>query len=85
MEKLRTSSEKNIVINQPITVRRQVQFIQAILVIVGVMLGNSFSQWFYMLDILVGLGLLVSSLTGDCLLEKFFAKFPWNKPIIIKN
>lgn len=85
MEKLRTSGEKDIVIHQPITVRRQVQFIQAILIIVGVMLGNSFSQWLYMLDILVGLELLVSSLTGDCMLEKLFAKFPWNKPIIIKN
>ncbi len=82
MEELQSSSKEIIVINQPITTRQQVQFIQAIFVLVGVMLGNSFSQWFYMLDILVGISLLVASLTGSCLLELMFAKLPWNKPIV---
>lgn len=82
MEKLQSSSEEIIVINQTITARQQVQFVQAVLVLVGVMLGNSFSQWFYMLDILVGISLLVASLTGSCILELTCAKLPWNKPII---
>lgn len=82
MEKLQSTSKDIVVINQSITPRQQVQFIQAIFVLVGIMLGNSFSQWFYMLDILIGISLLIASLTGSCLLEKLFAKLPWNKPII---
>ncbi|TXJ02428.1 MAG: DUF2892 domain-containing protein [Neisseriales bacterium] len=61
-----------------ISPRRQAQFILAISSLVGVILGNSFSQWFYMLDILVGMALLVASLTGGCVLEKIIAKLPWN-------
>lgn len=80
MEELRTSSQESLVLNPTISVVQQVRFIQAILILVGVILGNSFSQWFYMLDIVVGLSLLVASLTGSCLLERLFAKFPWNKP-----
>ncbi|RTL00841.1 MAG: DUF2892 domain-containing protein [Proteobacteria bacterium] len=83
MEKLRTSSQESLVLNQSISVVRQVQFVQAILILVGVILGTSFSQWFYMLDIVVGLSLLIASLTGSCLLEQLFAKFPWNKPFTL--
>lgn len=83
MEKLRTKSEEQLeLLQQPISVERQVQFIQAALILVGVMLGNSFSQWFYMLDIIVGIGLMVTSLTGECFAHKMFARFPWNKPVI---
>ncbi|RTL11982.1 MAG: hypothetical protein EKK54_04835 [Neisseriaceae bacterium] len=68
-------------INMPsheISPRRQAQFILAIASLVGIILGNSFSQWCYMLDILVGMELLVASLTGECILEKIIAKLPWN-------
>lgn len=79
MENVRQSREK-IIIEPAISPIRQVQFIQAILILVGVILGNSVSQWFYMLDIFVGLELLVASLLGESLPEKLFAKFSWNKP-----
>jgi hypothetical protein len=52
---------------------------------VGIILGNSFSQWFYMLDILMGISLLVASLTGSCILENGLAKLPWNKPLLVKK
>lgn len=61
-----------------ISLNRQVQFIQAILILVGIILGSSFSQWCYMLAVISGISLLVASLTGECLLVKLFAKFPWN-------
>lgn len=82
MEKLQTKSKELELLQQPISVERQVQFMQAVLILVGVMLGNSFSQWFYMLPILVGIGLMVTSLTGECFAYKLFAKFPWNKPVV---
>lgn len=84
MEKLRSSNQEVKIIPPAINVRQQVQFIQAIMVLAGIMIGNSFSQWFYMLAVFSGISLLIASLTGECLLEKIFAKFPWNKPLIIK-
>jgi hypothetical protein len=85
MEKLRTSNQKISYVPAAITPRQQAQFIQATLVLVGIILGNSFSQWFYMLDIFMGISLLVASLTGSCLLENGLAKFPWNKPLLVKK
>ena len=48
MEKLRTSNQKVIYVPAAISPRQQAQFIQATLILVGIILGNSFSQWFYM-------------------------------------
>lgn len=85
MEKLRTSNQKVSYVPAAITPRQQAQFIQATLILVGIILGNSFSQWFYMLDIFMGISLLVASLTGSCVLENGLAKFPWNKPLLVKK
>lgn len=85
MEKLRTSNQEVSYVPAAISPRQQAQFIQATLILVGIILGNSFSQWFYMLDIFMGISLLVASLTGSCLLENGLAKFPWNKPLLVKK
>ena len=85
MEKLRTSNQKVTYVPAAISPRQQAQFIQATLVLVGIILGNSFSQWFYMLDIFMGISLLVASLTGGCVLENLLAKLPWNKPLLVKK
>lgn len=85
MEKLRTSNQKVTYVPAAISPRQQAQFIQATLILVGIILGNSFSQWFYMLDILMGISLLVASLTGSCILESGLAKLPWNKPLLVKK
>ena len=78
MDKMQQSNQEVSMPSHNISPRRQAQFILAISSLVGVILGNSFSQWFYMLDILVGMALLIASLTGDCILEKIIAKLPWN-------
>lgn len=78
MDKMQHSSREVHIPSHNISPRRQAQFILAIASLVGVILGNSFSQWFYMLDILVGMALLVASLTGECILEKILTKLPWN-------
>lgn len=81
MEKLRSSNQEIKYTPSVISPRQQVQFIQATLILVGIILGNSVSQWFYMLDILMGISLLVASLSGSCMLETLFAKLPWNQPL----
>lgn len=78
MNNLQQSNQEVDMPSHNISPRRQAQFILAISSLVGVILGNSFSQWFYMLDILVGMVLLVASLTGECILEKIITKLPWN-------
>lgn len=78
MDKMQQSSQEVHMPSHNISPRRQAQFVLAIASLVGIILGNSFSQWFYMLDILVGMALLVASLTGECVLEKIIAKLPWN-------
>ena len=83
MEKTRQNNQEFV--EPAIAVERQVYFIQAIFVLVGVMLGSSFSQWFYMLDIIIGLELLVASLTGECWLNKILSCLPWNKPGLRKD
>lgn len=85
MEKLRSSNQKIKSAPNVISPRQQIQVIQAIFILVGIILGNSVSQWFYMLDILVGISLLVASLSGSCLLETTLAKLPWNQPLIIRK
>lgn len=80
------SRQTNKTLVEPaIPINQQVSFIQATCILVGIILGNSFSQWFYMLDIVIGLTLLVTSLTGECLVSKLFAKFPWNKTVYRSN
>ena len=85
MEKLRSSNQKIKYAPNVISPRQQVQFIRAIFILGGIILGNSVSQWFYMLDILVGISLLVASLSGSCLLETILAKLPWNQPLTIRK
>ena len=85
MEEVRSSNQKIKSAPNVISPRQQAQFIQAILILVGIILGNSVSQWFYMLDILVGISLLIASLSGSCLLETILAKLPWNQPLTIRK
>ncbi len=75
----------NQIVTPAISITQQAQFILATMILVGIILGNSFSQWFFMLDVLAGCNLLVASLTGVCPLAKLMAKFPWNKPLLIKK
>ncbi|MBX9597880.1 MAG: hypothetical protein K2X04_04835 [Burkholderiales bacterium] len=78
MDKMQQSNQEINMPSHNISPRRQAQFLLAITSLIGVILGNSFSQWCYMFDILVGMVLLVASLTGECVLEKIIAKLPWN-------
>lgn len=83
MEKLRKTSNTTII--QPvISVDRQVSFVYAIFILVGIILGSSVNQWFYMLDIFVGLELLVASFIGSSFFMNIFPKFIWNKPFLKK-
>lgn len=65
--------------NAPIDIMRQVQIAAGILVLVGVILSFIASFYFIFLSGFVGLGLLLSGITGYCGMAKLLMKMPWNK------
>ena len=58
---------------------RQVQTIAAGLVLLGVLAGWLVSPWFYLIDVVVGTGLLAAGLTGFCGMARLLVKMPWNR------
>ena len=59
-------------------IMRQVQTIAGSLILLGVLAGWLVSPWFYLIDVMVGAGLLISGLTGFCGMARLLAKMPWN-------
>ena len=64
---------------QPIELSRQVHIIAGTLIVLGILLGQTLSQWFYLLSLFVGAGLLFAGLTGFCGMALLLMKMPWNK------
>lgn len=64
---------------QPIELMRQAQIAAGSLVLLGTILGASFSPYFYLLSAFVGVGLLFAGITGFCGMARLLAKMPWNK------
>ena len=48
------------------------------LILLGVLAGWLVSPWFYLIDVMVGAGLLTAGLTGFCGMARLLAKMPWN-------
>lgn len=59
-------------------IMRQVQTIAGSLILLGVLTGWLVSPWFYLIDVMVGAGLLTAGLTGFCGMARLLAKMPWN-------
>ena len=60
-------------------IMRQVQTIAGGLVLFGVLAGSLVSPWFYLIDALVGAGLLTAGLTGFCGMARLLARMPCNR------
>ncbi len=61
-----------------ISLERQVRISAGILVLLGVLLGASFSGWFYILSGFVGAGLIFAGVTDRCGMALLLARAPWN-------
>ena len=59
-------------------IMRQVQTIAGSLILLGMLAGWLVSPWFYLIDVMVGAGLLTAGLTGFCSMTRLLAKMPWN-------
>lgn len=62
-----------------VNVMRQVQAVVGVMVLAGVGLGFFVTPWFFLLDVMAGLGLIQASLSGVCPMENLLAKMPWNR------
>ena len=75
--KIKNSSEKIYLSNMP--TMRQSLFVASILILSGLLLAHFVHVYFIGLTILVGLGLLFSSIAGFCPLLMLIQAMPWNK------
>ena len=58
---------------------RQVRLIAGLLIVVGLVLGIAWSEWWLILPALVGCGLTFAGLSGLCLMGEGLARLPWNR------
>lgn len=58
---------------------RQMQIAVGTLLVIFALLGAFVNQWFSMLTVVFGGGLLLAGITGDCAVASLLAKAPWNK------
>lgn len=62
-----------------IDVMRQVQMTAGSLVLLGVVLGVTVSEWFLLVSGFVGAGLLFAGASGWCGMAMLLGKMPWNR------
>jgi len=62
-----------------IPIIRQVMIVAGVLVLVGIILGDLHSKYWYLLSAFAGGGLLFAGVSGICTMSKILAKMPWNK------
>lgn len=65
---------------QPLELMRQVQIAAGSLIVLGVILGATVSEWFHALPGFVGAGLIFAGATGTCGLANLLRRMPWNRP-----
>lgn len=58
---------------------RQVQILAGSLIVISLILGFSFSPVFYSFSWAIGIGLILSGITGQCATLKILSYMPWNR------
>lgn len=65
--------------SQPMPIMRQVQIVAGALILLGVVLGYTVNQGFFLLSGFVGAGLLFAGISGFCGMARLLAWLPWNR------
>ncbi len=73
--------------NAPLSIMRQMQIIVGTLLVIFVSLATLVNPWFSIATMLLGGGLLMAGITGNCAVAALLIKAPWNKanPNLQKN
>jgi hypothetical protein len=61
-------------------IERQVRLVAGLIVLVGVILGFTISQKFFILSGFVGAGLSFAAITNSCMIRMALMKLPYNQP-----
>lgn len=64
---------------QPLPIMRQVQITAGCLILLGVILGYTVNQGYFLLSGFIGAGLLFAGVSGWCGMANLLVKMPWNK------
>ena len=62
-----------------IPIIRQVMIVAGLLILIGIILGDLHSKYWYLLTAFTGAGLLFAGVSGICTMSKILAKMPWNR------
>jgi rhodanese-related sulfurtransferase len=65
--------------SQPLPIMRQVQIVAGTLILIGVILGYSVHQAFFLISGFVGAGLLFAGVSGFCGMARLLGVMPWNR------
>jgi len=65
--------------SQPLPIMRQVQIVAGTLILLGVILGYSVHQAFFLISGFVGAGLLFAGVSGFCGMARLLGVMPWNR------
>lgn len=60
-------------------VQRQVPLTAGIGILIGLIGGMMISGWFYLIPLVIGIGLVTWGITGECTIEKILSYMPWNQ------
>jgi rhodanese-related sulfurtransferase len=63
----------------PIDITRQVQLTAGSLVVLGALLSATVSPWYVLLSGAVGAGLILTGITGSCMMARMLGVLPWNR------
>jgi rhodanese-related sulfurtransferase len=63
----------------PLPIMRQVQITAGSLALLGVVLGFAFHPGFFLLSGAIGAGLMLSGITGSCMMATLLMKLPYNR------
>ncbi len=60
-------------------VEQQVHLTAGLLILISLVFGYIFTPWFYIIALIVGVGLISSGLTGYCTMSAILRQMPWNQ------
>lgn len=64
---------------EPISLERQVQITVGVIILASVILAKFFNPEFIYVSALMGIGLLFTGITGNCMMARFLSIMPWNR------
>lgn len=65
--------------NAPMEIMRQVQITAGLIIILSIICYYMLSPYWLLLNLIAGIGLLLSGITGTCLMARLLLCMPWNR------